>query len=95
MKKTFKLLDLDCAHCAQKMEDGIRKLDGVQKVTVNFLSQKLTLEADALTRSPPRPPSCAKRSSPTASWCCKPPPAPPGAGHDFARLQPEKEEHFP
>ena len=28
------------------MEDGIRKLDGVQKVTVNFLSQKLTLEAD-------------------------------------------------
>ena len=28
MKKTFKLLDLDCAHCAQKMEDGIRKLDG-------------------------------------------------------------------
>ena len=76
MKKTFKLLDLDCAHCAQKMEDGIRK-------------------TTALTRSPPRPPSCAKRSSPTASWCCKPPPAPPGAGHDFARLRPEKEEHFP
>ncbi len=46
MKKTFKLLDLDCAHCAQKMEDGIRKLDGVQKVTVSFLTQKLTLEAD-------------------------------------------------
>ncbi len=47
MKKVFKLEELDCAHCAQKMEDGIRKLDGVINVSVNFLSQKLTLEADA------------------------------------------------
>ncbi len=46
MKKVFKVVDLDCAHCAQKMEDGIRKLDGVQKVTLSFLTQKLTLEAD-------------------------------------------------
>lgn len=45
MKKVFKLEDLDCAHCAAKMEDGIRKLDGVINVQVNFLSQKLTLEA--------------------------------------------------
>ena len=45
MKKVFKLEDLDCAHCVQKMEDGIRKLDGVINVQVNFLSQKLTLEA--------------------------------------------------
>lgn len=46
MKKTFDLEDLDCAHCAAKMEDGIRKLDGVTDVSVNFLTQKLTLEAD-------------------------------------------------
>ncbi len=46
MKKVFKLEDLDCAHCAQKMEDGIRKIDGVINVQVNFLSQKLALEAD-------------------------------------------------
>ena len=46
MKKTFKLTDLDCAHCAAKMEDAIRKLDGVQKVQVNFLAEKLVLEAD-------------------------------------------------
>lgn len=46
MKKVFKLEELDCAHCAAKMEDGIRKLDGVINVQVNFLSQKLTLEAD-------------------------------------------------
>lgn len=46
MKKTYKLLDLDCAHCAAKMEDAIRKLDGVDNVTVSFLTQKLTIEAE-------------------------------------------------
>lgn len=45
MKKTFRLEDLDCAHCAQKIEDGIRAIDGVQAVSVNFLAQKLSLEA--------------------------------------------------
>ena len=40
MKKTFKLIDLDCAHCAAKMEEAIKKLPGV-----NFLQQKFTLEA--------------------------------------------------
>ena len=46
MKKTFKLVDLDCAHCAAKMEDAINKIDGVQHATVNFLAQKLIIEAD-------------------------------------------------
>lgn len=46
MKKSFKLEDLDCANCAAKMEAGIAQLDGVKAVTVNFLTQKLTLEAD-------------------------------------------------
>ena len=46
MKKTFKMIDLDCAHCAAKMQDAIRKLDGVEKVSVNFLTQKMVLEAD-------------------------------------------------
>jgi len=45
MKKTFKLVDLDCAHCAAKMEEAIKKLPGVTDASVNFLSQKLTLEA--------------------------------------------------
>ncbi len=44
MRKVFKMEELDCAHCAAKMEDGIRKLDGVEKATVNFLSQKMILE---------------------------------------------------
>lgn len=46
MKKVFKLVDLDCAHCAQKMEDAISKLDGVHNATVSFMLQKLTLEAE-------------------------------------------------
>ena len=45
MKKTFKVVDLDCAHCAAKMEDGIRKLDGVNEASVNFMAQKLTIDA--------------------------------------------------
>ena len=46
MKKVFKLIDLDCANCAAKMERAISQLDGVQKVTVSFLAQKMTIEAD-------------------------------------------------
>ena len=46
MKKVFKLQDLDCANCAAKMEKNIAKINGVTSVTVNFMTQKLTLEAD-------------------------------------------------
>ncbi len=45
MKKIFKLEDLDCANCAAKMERAIAKVDGVESVSVNFFTQKLTLEA--------------------------------------------------
>ena len=46
MKKVFKLRDLDCANCARKMEDAIRKIEGVEDVQVSFMMQKLTLVAD-------------------------------------------------
>ncbi len=46
MKKSFKLIDLDCANCAQKMETAIKKLDGVHDATVSFLMQKMTVDAD-------------------------------------------------
>lgn len=46
MKKRFRLVDLDCANCAAKMEDAIRRIDGVQQCTVSFMTQKLTLEAE-------------------------------------------------
>ena len=46
MKKTFKMVDLDCANCAQKMEDAIRKIDGVEDVSVSFMRQKITISAE-------------------------------------------------
>ena len=46
MKKTFKLIDLDCANCAAKMEAAIKKLDGVNDASVSFLSQKMTIDAE-------------------------------------------------
>ena len=46
MKKNFKMIDLDCANCAAKMENAIKKIDGVQDATVSFMTQRLTVEAD-------------------------------------------------
>lgn len=46
MRKSYKLDEIDCANCARKLEDAINKLEGVQKATVNFMTQKLTLTAD-------------------------------------------------
>lgn len=46
MKKKFELEDLDCANCAAKMEEGIKKIEGVNDATVSFLQQKLTIDAD-------------------------------------------------
>ena len=45
MKKKFKC-DSDCAACAAKVEDAIKKIDGVTDAKVNFLMQKFTLEAE-------------------------------------------------
>ncbi len=44
MKKKFKC-EIDCANCAQKLQDALSRLDGVDEVSVNFLTQKLTLSA--------------------------------------------------
>ena len=46
MKKKFKLTDLDCANYAAKMEDAIKKLDGVNDASVSFMMQKMTIDAD-------------------------------------------------
>lgn len=46
MKKTFSMVDLDCANCAAKMEKAILKIEGVRAATVSFFAQKLVLEAD-------------------------------------------------
>lgn len=46
MKKKFKLEDLDCANCAAKMEAAIKEIPGVINASVNFLAQKMMIEAD-------------------------------------------------
>lgn len=46
MKKTYKLEDLDCANCAAKMENAIKKIKGVTNASVSFLTQKMTVETD-------------------------------------------------
>ena len=46
MKKVFRLQGLCCANCAAKMENAISKLDGVNGVTISFMTTRMTLEAD-------------------------------------------------
>ena len=45
MKKTYKIA-VDCANCANKMEEAVQKIDGVNKATVNFITQKFILDAN-------------------------------------------------
>ncbi|MEJ8743399.1 cation transporter [Mediterraneibacter sp. HCN-7094] len=46
MKKKFKLQNLDCANCAAKMEEAIKKIEGVNDASVSFMMQKMTIDAD-------------------------------------------------
>ncbi|MCI5595579.1 MAG: cation transporter [Lachnospiraceae bacterium] len=43
MKKTYKI-EVDCANCANKMEDATKKTDGVKNAVVNFMTQKMIVE---------------------------------------------------
>ena len=43
MKKSYKI-EVDCANCANLMEDAARKITGVQTATVNFMTQKMIVE---------------------------------------------------
>ena len=46
MKKVFKLDEVDCAVCAQNMENGIKKIKGVENAVVSYVTQKLLIECD-------------------------------------------------
>lgn len=46
MKKNYKLKDLDCANCAAKMENAIKKIPGVKEASVSFMTQKLVIDAE-------------------------------------------------
>ena len=45
MKKTYKI-EVDCANCAAKMERSVQKIEGVTAASVNFFTQKITVETD-------------------------------------------------
>ncbi|MBQ8808330.1 MAG: cation transporter [Clostridia bacterium] len=46
MIKKFEVSEIDCAVCAGKIEDAIKKIDGVKSAQLNFIMQTLTVEAD-------------------------------------------------
>ena len=43
MKKSYKI-EVDCAHCANLMEEATKKIDGVASAVVNFMTQKMIVE---------------------------------------------------
>ena len=43
MKKTYKI-DVDCANCANKMEDAANRTEGVKKAVVSFMTLKMSVE---------------------------------------------------
>lgn len=43
MKKSYKI-DVDCANCANKMEEAAKKTEGVKDATVNFMMLKMNVE---------------------------------------------------
>ena len=43
MKKSYKV-EIDCANCATKVEEAVKKTPGVKNATVNFVMQKITVE---------------------------------------------------
>ena len=45
MKKRYKF-EVDCANCAAKVEAAVKKIDGVNDASVNFMAQKMTIDVD-------------------------------------------------
>ena len=45
MRRKFKI-EVDCANCAAKMEEAVKKVNGVKDATVSFMTQKLAIEAE-------------------------------------------------
>ena len=46
MKKSFKVEGIDCPNCAAKLEKHLNKIEGITKATVNFTTERMSIEAD-------------------------------------------------
>lgn len=44
MKKTVRLLELDCAHCAAEIERAVRGIKGIDSASVNFFTRRMTID---------------------------------------------------
>ena len=55
MKKSFKI-EVDCANCANLIEDAIKKIEGVDSASLSFMTQRMKIEfnenadTDAVTK---------------------------------------------
>ena len=50
MRKMYKFENIDCAHCALKIQEEIKKINGVKNCVLNFLAQKMVLEYDLVDK---------------------------------------------
>lgn len=48
MRKTYKI-EVDCANCAAKIEDAVKKIDGIGDAVVNFMMQKIIIDFDDIS----------------------------------------------
>lgn len=46
MKKTYNIINLDCANCATKIENEVKKIDSIISFNINFVLQKMTIETN-------------------------------------------------
>lgn len=71
-EKIYKLEELDCANCAAKMEAAINKIEGVEKASVSFMTQKLIIEAEEarLDKIMKKAVKVCKKSSQTVESSC-------------------------
>lgn len=44
MKNTFKIKGLDCANCAAQLENTIKKIEGVESVSISFMMERMIME---------------------------------------------------
>lgn len=63
MKKIYNI-EVDCAACALKCEDAIKNVDGVDNCNINFMTQKMTLEAEDLDKVLKKALKAAKKVEP-------------------------------
>ena len=50
MISKFRILNLDCANCAAELERAIRKVNGIENVSISFMMQKMEIEYDEARR---------------------------------------------